>query len=204
MKKNTKNSRKAFTLVELIVVLVILAVLAAMLVPALIGYIKRARDEKNIELAYTLRTASQAILTEMYGRGESPAVDHRGIDYRNATEGSYSWSNGYTARIYDLAGLQKKPEVFMIQCGSYKEYKETEYEYRAYTVYRVFFQYDKNSELYIIDSEGVHEANDPSFNLYWGQNTDIDGEKINTVVYGAPANNPNGILSAIKNHSYNL
>ena len=43
MKKVSKSSKKGFTLVELIVVLVILAILAAMLVPALTGYIKRAR-----------------------------------------------------------------------------------------------------------------------------------------------------------------
>ena len=38
-----KHHSSAFTLVELIVVLVILAVLAAMLVPALTGYIRKAR-----------------------------------------------------------------------------------------------------------------------------------------------------------------
>ena len=38
--------KKGFTLVELIVVLVILAILAALLVPALIGYIDRANEEK--------------------------------------------------------------------------------------------------------------------------------------------------------------
>ena len=44
MKRMNKSSKKGFTLVELIVVLVILAILAAMLVPALTGYIKRARQ----------------------------------------------------------------------------------------------------------------------------------------------------------------
>ena len=38
------KNRKGFTLVELIVVLVILAILAALLVPALTGYIDKARD----------------------------------------------------------------------------------------------------------------------------------------------------------------
>ena len=63
MKKLGKSSKKGFTLVELIVVLVILAVLAAMLVPALTGYIKRARQEKDYQMAATVLTAAQAAAT---------------------------------------------------------------------------------------------------------------------------------------------
>ena len=43
--KSQKN-KQGFTLVELIVVLVILAILAALLVPALTGYIDRAREKE--------------------------------------------------------------------------------------------------------------------------------------------------------------
>ena len=46
MKKNFKNKNNGFTLVELIVVIVILAILAAILVPALLGYIDKAREKK--------------------------------------------------------------------------------------------------------------------------------------------------------------
>lgn len=69
MKKMRKESKKGFTLVELIVVLVILAVLAAMLVPALTGYIKRAREEKDYQAASQIYQATQAVVTDMYGRG---------------------------------------------------------------------------------------------------------------------------------------
>ena len=68
MKKLGKSSKKGFTLVELIVVLVILAVLAAMLVPALIGYIDRAKKEKEFQAASTVYAAVQALATEAYGK----------------------------------------------------------------------------------------------------------------------------------------
>ena len=68
MKKYGKSTKRGFTLVELIVVLVILAVLAAMLVPALIGYINKAREEKEYQAASTVYTAVQALATEEYGQ----------------------------------------------------------------------------------------------------------------------------------------
>ena len=64
MKKVGKSSKKGFTLVELIVVLVILAILAAMLVPALVGYIDRAKKEKEFQAASTVYTAAQAAVTK--------------------------------------------------------------------------------------------------------------------------------------------
>ena len=74
MKKVGKSSKKGFTLVELIVVLVILAILAAMLVPALVGYIDRAKKEKEFQAASTIYAAAQALATEAYGKGD-PAPD---------------------------------------------------------------------------------------------------------------------------------
>lgn len=71
MKKVGKSSKKGFTLVELIVVLVILAILAAMLVPALVGYIDRAKKEKEFQAASTVYTAAQALATEAYGQNKS-------------------------------------------------------------------------------------------------------------------------------------
>ena len=68
MKKSRKSSKKGFTLVELIVVLVILAILAAMLVPALTGYIKRAKEEKDYLFAATVLTAAQAAATYQYAQ----------------------------------------------------------------------------------------------------------------------------------------
>lgn len=74
MKKLGKSSKKGFTLVELIVVIVILAVLAAMLVPALIGYVDRAKKEKDYQTASTIYAAAQAAITEKYAKGTATKV----------------------------------------------------------------------------------------------------------------------------------
>ena len=63
------KDRKGFTLVELIVVLVILAILAALLVPALTGYIDKARNESIIAETRSVVVAAQTIVSEDYGQG---------------------------------------------------------------------------------------------------------------------------------------
>ncbi len=66
--KNKKN--KGFTLVELIVVLVILAILAAIMVPALLGYIDRAKDQQNVLNGKSVLTAAQAEMSSLYATGK--------------------------------------------------------------------------------------------------------------------------------------
>lgn len=70
----TKKNNKGFTLVELIVVLVILAILAAILVPALLGYIDRAKGQQIVLNARSCYTAAQAEFSSLYGKGD-PASD---------------------------------------------------------------------------------------------------------------------------------
>ena len=80
MKHNKSLKKyKGFTLVELIVVLVILAILAAILIPALLGYIDRAREKQDILDARTLLTATQAELTEYYAVNADTLVEGKSI-----------------------------------------------------------------------------------------------------------------------------
>lgn len=64
MKKWTKQA--GFTLVELIVVLVILAILASLLVPALTGYVDKAKQQAVVADARNAWTAAQAAMSECY------------------------------------------------------------------------------------------------------------------------------------------
>lgn len=67
-----KKNNKGFTLVELIVVLVILAILAAVLVPALLGYIDKAKKKKDMNAASSAYVAAQAVCSEYYAKGTRP------------------------------------------------------------------------------------------------------------------------------------
>ena len=61
-----KDSKKGFTLVELIIVLVILAVLAAILVPALLGFVDKAKSKQSALDAKTIYEATQVYIDEEY------------------------------------------------------------------------------------------------------------------------------------------
>ena len=62
------KDKKGFTLVELIVVLVILAILAALLVPALTGYIDKARNKQIISETRSAVMAAQTLVDEAYAK----------------------------------------------------------------------------------------------------------------------------------------
>jgi type IV pilus assembly protein PilA len=64
LKALRENRKKGFTLVELIVVLVILAILAAVLVPALTGYIDRAKEKSIVAETRQVVMAAQTLADE--------------------------------------------------------------------------------------------------------------------------------------------
>lgn len=65
--QNKRKKEGGFTLVELIVVLVILAILAALLIPALTGYIQKAKDKQITAECRQAVMAAQTLYDEEYG-----------------------------------------------------------------------------------------------------------------------------------------
>ena len=92
MHENRRNGRtalKGFTLVEIIVVLVILAILAAAMIPALTGYIDKAKERSGISEARNVLTAAQTLASEEYGLHGATAAQSFGstADNKSAITG---------------------------------------------------------------------------------------------------------------------
>ena len=66
--QNKRRAKGGFTLVELIGVLVILAILAALLIPALTGYIDKAKEKSITAETRSVVMAAQTLADEVYGK----------------------------------------------------------------------------------------------------------------------------------------
>lgn len=99
------KSKKGFTLVELIVVLVILAILAALLVPALTGYIDKAKEKKIVAETRMVVMAVQTVASEAYG--------HLGAGNDLSNTNTNDWSSGLNVPDGKyMAEIKKLAEVF--------------------------------------------------------------------------------------------
>lgn len=72
--QNKRKKEGGFTLVELIVVLVILAILAALLIPALTGYIDKAKEKNVIAETRQCVMAAQTLADETYATNTNVAA----------------------------------------------------------------------------------------------------------------------------------
>lgn len=102
LKRLRKENKKGFTLVELIVVLVILAILAALLVPALTGYIDRAKEKQVIAETRQSVMAAQTMADEEYAKGTADAAIATAL---NGTD------NGDLKSLADVPGTIASIEV---------------------------------------------------------------------------------------------
>ncbi|MCR5213422.1 MAG: type II secretion system GspH family protein [Eubacterium sp.] len=102
-----KNNNKGFTLVELIVVLVILAILAAILVPALLGYIDRAREKQVTTNAEAALVAAQGKMADAYKDFSDPAGFVTEAEIKDLTEISEDFTAYYVAKAYNSSSIDK-------------------------------------------------------------------------------------------------
>lgn len=103
LEKLRKNNKKGFTLVELIVVLVILAILAALLIPALTGYIDKAKEKQIIAETRQIVMAAQTLVDEEYAKKD---VSSTSITFSNDTKpDSPVASTIYMSDIKELAEI---------------------------------------------------------------------------------------------------
>ena len=148
IRKTEHKSRHAFTLVELIVVLVILAVIAAVTIPALTGYIQKAKKEKYVQNTDVARVAAQAVMTELYGLGDGNGMSNQTDDGNNVLwykGADQKWGDEILSLMDRGRGeANNEPYILIVGVGSHKPEAGMTLS-QKYTVYYVALVEDKDS-----------------------------------------------------------
>ena len=133
LQQKRRSKKGGFTLVELIVVLVILAILAALLIPALTGYIDKAKEKRIVAETRQCVMAAQTLFDEDYGTGTT-------------TKSTTTWATAAGAKftaanVADLAEIKDSTKIKSVKVDdgkvvalTYEDGKTCEYKDNQYTV----------------------------------------------------------------------
>ncbi len=144
MKKLRKmKNQKGFTLVEVIVVLVILAIMAAILIPSLVGYIDKARENSIVTETRSVVQATQTLVSDAYGKYKNATITVTKEDTTKPTDApdevtTYNISFADVSKLSEISGLTDDNFKVTIDAGKIKwlAYKSSD-KWCAYPGYNV-------------------------------------------------------------------
>lgn len=127
------DHQNGFTLVETLVVLVILAVLAAVSLPVMNGYIREAKDKRDLAEAVAVSTAVQTLMMETYQKGKFDPMDFSEL-----------------VSTYPI-GSDKNPLTSILQGSFTSGSKIVEFGVNTKTMKFTYFSYRINKKVIYID-----------------------------------------------------